>query len=233
MSIQSPLFRVRSFYLNHLIADFYYAILLMWNESFANLPADVKSVFYACCREYGLNSQIQEVWNGLESKEQAIGYSIKSSNRERKQHLEIEKRLSALEVPILPTSTLLTVKAIESCFITYSLSQESLTMQTDAILLLDRVMNSMGSPDKKQLQDCVHMMCSDLDSPQSIATLLLAFILTFVPILSVRTFPLPNRNQSPQPPSSFQEARYVVWKTITCFFRSCQWSVRIIDRSET
>ena len=224
MSIQSLLFRVPSFYSNHFIADLYYAILLMWNESFANLPAEVKSVFYACCREYGLDSQIQDVWKGLESNEQAIAYSIRSSNRERKQHLEIEKRLSAIEAPILPTSTLLTVKAIESCFITYSLSQESLSMQTDAILLLDRVMNCMGSPDKKQLQSCVHIMCSDLYSPKSLATLFMAFILTFIPILSVQTFPLPNRTSS-QKPSSFQEARYVVWKTIACFFRSCQWSV--------
>lgn len=224
MSIQSPLFRVRSFYSNHFIADLYYAILLMWNESFANLPAEVKSVYYACCREYGLDSQIQDVWKGLESNEQAIAYSIRSSNRERKQHLEIEKRLSAIEAPILPTSTLLTVKAIESCFITYSLSRESLSMQTDAILLLDRVMNCMGSPDKKQLQSCVHIMCSDLYSPKSLATLFMAFILTFIPILSVQTFPLPNRTSS-QKPSSFQESRYVVWKTIACFFRSCQWSV--------
>lgn len=53
---------MRSFHIHDCVADLYYAILLMWNESFANLPADVKSVFYACCREYGLDSQIQDVW---------------------------------------------------------------------------------------------------------------------------------------------------------------------------
>lgn len=164
---------------------------------------------------------------------QAISYSIKSSHRERKQNVEIEKRLAALEIPFFPTSTLMTVKAIESRFIAYSLSQESIRLQTEATLLLDRLMNSMGSPDTKQLQDCVHSMCSALDSPQSLSTLLTAFILTFIPILSVQTFPLPEHVQSPQKPSPFQDAQYLLWKTLSCFFRSCQWSVRLVDPTQT
>lgn len=181
----------------------------------------------------GLTLKFRMYGSGVWAEWQAISYSIKSSHRERKQNVEIEKRLSALDMPVLLPSTLMTVKAIESRVIAYSLSQESLDNQTEAILLLDHVMNSMGSPDTKQLQDCVHTMCADLDSPQSLSTLLTAFILTFLPILSVQTFPLPEHAQSPQKPSPFQDARYLVWKTLSCFFRSCQWSVCLADSTQT
>ena len=137
--------------------------------------------------------------SGVWAEWQVISYSIKSSHRERKQNVEIEKRLSALDMPVLLPSTLMTVKAIESRVIAYSLSQESLDNQTEAILLLDRVMNSMGSPDTKQLQDCVHTIWT-LRSPSPRSSRRSSShscpFSPFRPFLCQNT---PNRHRSPLP----------------------------------
>ena len=43
------------------IADLYYVILLMWNESFRNLAGEVKAFLLSYCAKNHLDEQIREV----------------------------------------------------------------------------------------------------------------------------------------------------------------------------
>lgn len=43
------------------IADLYYVILLMWNESFRNLAGEVKAFLLSYCAKNHLDEQVREV----------------------------------------------------------------------------------------------------------------------------------------------------------------------------
>lgn len=43
------------------IADLYYVILLMWNESFRNLAGEVKAFLLSYCAKNHMDEQIREV----------------------------------------------------------------------------------------------------------------------------------------------------------------------------
>ena len=76
---------------------------------------------------------------------------------------------------------------------------------------------------KEDLASVIHESCSNLDSADHLRMLLVAFVLTFIPVISLKTFPFPDHSCTEESP--YEEARYVLWKTVQCYFQSYRWSV--------
>ena len=191
---------------------------------------ETKRVFYSFCRKQGYQDKLISVCVVHCIIMQSIGSTLFYRHHET----QLSQTLSSLrnqQSEYTLTNSLPSFESLHSYFVSFTLSSDLLLLQRDAHFILSRI---SSTPDPNALQKYAIELNEQMRTDQhsfvriisnliySQNSILVGFILTYIPAITIGTVPLEKEVIIDSKKNSL---RYFLWKLIESCFSHLKWDV--------